>query len=638
MQNSPVPKPVYHRRTRSSFTPRNSSLQQVLAEDYFADDFAGETETYLDEPTVPPVALTPSSFSRSGLGDHGLRSTRDQQRSSLTALLPFRSRPNSQSPDRSQTTESVDVEFMPTLTGDKDGKIKVSDKTKGGLSSWFTGTSAPVQVGIPIVEQEAESSLKMSPRDPAPSAKLQKRPTLSTGDSQTPPKGPTTSRFGFFTPKTPVQQTVQIPAELNDAFLTLDITSALFPCGTPTERDPFSPSSFKNLLMNAEGLLLKLQTAYKIRTLSLHEISSEHEAQAEELEEAETRAKHLKMQLEDMAARVSAQEAAMAELQQTLMREKQARAQEKEAREKSIALVRSRTAQSSEAEEDLGISTAKTDRSKWRTSNGSTDMSESDDESGRSDSLFSRSLSPTLTCRSEDIIGTPEIMQGVFGRVVQIQHAEGVQRPKPVQQPSTFQKMLKGISGSESTQTQKSEDGCPNCRGQNSSVAWDAVSLLRAENKGLKERVGSLEIAVEGALDVCYGVNNPTAHSLPPLLSSLNPTPSWLTLRDMKLLMTPKPNKSPRPPRLHHRNRRNMKMPRALRHLFVEIWPAENVLFNSLIEGLFKTLETCGGTRQGSRDIAIRTAVEKIDATIKVADDGDLDFKGVWSGHCEKVV
>jgi hypothetical protein len=34
-------------------------------------------------------------------------------------------------------------------------------------------------------------------------------------------------------------------------------------------------------------------------------------------------------------------------------------------------------------------------------------------------------------------------------------------------------------------------------------VAWDTVSLLRAENRGLKERVGSLEGAVETALDLC---------------------------------------------------------------------------------------------------------------------------------------
>ena len=46
------------------------------------------------------------------------------------------------------------------------------------------------------------------------------------------------------------------------------------------------------------------------------------------------------------------------------------------------------------------------------------------------------------------------------------------------------------------------ETGCENCRGKDSSVAWDAVGLLRAENKGLKDRVGALESVVEGALDL----------------------------------------------------------------------------------------------------------------------------------------
>jgi hypothetical protein len=50
------------------------------------------------------------------------------------------------------------------------------------------------------------------------------------------------------------------------------------------------------------------------------------------------------------------------------------------------------------------------------------------------------------------------------------------------------------------------ETGCENCRGKDASVAWDAVGLLRAENKGLKDRVGTLEGAVEGALDLVVGL------------------------------------------------------------------------------------------------------------------------------------
>jgi hypothetical protein len=49
-------------------------------------------------------------------------------------------------------------------------------------------------------------------------------------------------------------------------------------------------------------------------------------------------------------------------------------------------------------------------------------------------------------------------------------------------------------------------DGCRNCRGKEASAAWDAFGLLRAENRGLKNRVGDLENAVDGALDLVAGL------------------------------------------------------------------------------------------------------------------------------------
>ena len=106
----------------------------------------------------------------------------------------------------------------------------------------------------------------------------------------------------------------------DDEFLSLNITQALFPQGGGSAQDPFSPAAFKNLLMNAEGLLLKLQTAYKLRTLSLHELSAEKSAVADELEEASTRATCLRTQLEDMASKVSEQDDQIADLAAQLER------------------------------------------------------------------------------------------------------------------------------------------------------------------------------------------------------------------------------------------------------------------------------------------------------------------------------
>jgi len=160
----------------------------------------------------------------------------------------------------------------------------------------------------------------------------------------------------------------------DDEFLSLDVIQALFPQGNA--QDPFSPASFKNLLMNAEGILLKLQTAYKLRTLSLHELSADKSAIEEELEEASTRATCLRTQLEDMASRVSEQDAKVADLTAQLEREKQARTAEKEAREKSIALIQASARDSRSynevpdiLSEDLGISNAHGKQKKWRGKN-----------------------------------------------------------------------------------------------------------------------------------------------------------------------------------------------------------------------------------------------------------------------------
>jgi hypothetical protein len=247
-----------------------------------------------------------------------------------------------------------------------------------------------------------------------------------------------------------------------------------------------------------------------------------------------------------MASKFSVQKEMIGNLVTELAEEKRARAEEREAREKSIQLVKERAERASKHAsassasslglgleggiEDLGIRSAQ--RGKW--GHGSLDLSsagDSDAESLNADSVFSRSRSPTLTVSSTGpsvsgtVDSTPEIGQASFTRLVSIPNPAlpssntSTPRPPKVQQKSTFQKILTGLSpGSSSGDTERSEKdfyggigmgetGCENCRGKDSSVAWDTVGLLRAENKGLKERVGTLEGAVEGALDLCSGLH-----------------------------------------------------------------------------------------------------------------------------------
>ncbi|KAI9646196.1 hypothetical protein NHQ30_005636 [Ciborinia camelliae] len=547
---SPVPTaqgkihPQTHQQTHS-LTPETSQTtspsNKVWAENHFADEVSGGKNRNRIEESFPlPATATASAGLISGnnnilLSDEETipsRQPRTHQRSLTQLLPPWSTRQNSRSPHRSADNSPTKehFEYMASLTGDKAGHPRVGDRSKGGRGGWFGGSST---AGLTVSDQDESDSKTTSAREPSPNRRFERRAPLPVLDSNsTPAKSTGSSVFGFFSsPKAPAKS-IPLPSDPNnDEYLTLDIRSSLFPSG---QADPFSPAAFKNLLTNAEGLLLKLQTVYKLRTLEYHEMKAEKDAQEEELEQAETRAKHLKLQLEDMAKKFSEQDTVMEELVNQLAGEKQARvverdqivAQMKKA-EEAAAIAQHRLCNrasycSTVGEEDLGIPSDT--RAKWRKSSGSTDLSgESDDDtaSGGGESVFSRSRSPTLTVstimtrdstRDSMRDSIPEI-PSTFGRVSALQKdAQLTSNPtivvptKSKPQTSAFKKIL-GIGSSEPrSPTRSPTSGCPNCSGQGASMAWDTVGLLRAENKGLKDRVSDLEGAVEGALDICGGL------------------------------------------------------------------------------------------------------------------------------------
>lgn len=318
---------------------------------------------------------------------------------------------------------------------------------------------------------------------------------------------PSPSRFAFFSRSAPAPKVTQVSSTLDDEFLNLNITTALFPNGPA---DPFSPSSFKNLLISAEALLIKLQTAYKVRTLAVHELTREKEAQADELEEAETRAAHLKSQLEEMGKKLIQQDHDILAISNELAVEKQLRANEKAASEQQL----------------LKIQTKSTENPQNRTSERSliSRGSRSSFESYNledTDSVFSHSRSHASTSSTGTGISTPEtialdsddksITSKASRNTSTLQKTNTNTKlgipPLPTQQKSVFSKLLGGSNTSTPGSTNESglglsEMGCSNCRGGSSSVAWDAVGLLRAENKSLKDRVGLLEDTVHDALSL----------------------------------------------------------------------------------------------------------------------------------------
>ena len=271
------------------------------------------------------------------------------------------------------------------------------------------------------------------------------------------------SRFSFFSSKASLVRTKSQSDQPKDELLEMDGGAALFP---HEPANPFSPASFKNLQQQAESLLVRLQTAYRERTIALRDMTAEKETIVEESEGAVMRARHLKMQLDDMTAKFAEQDQAMMNLVDELAQEKQARREEEEARKKTIRVVRDFTPPGSG---HPGLS---------RSNTVSDSGFESEDESC-ADSVFSRqngAHSPILSVSSASTTSSPDIS-----------------RTHEFHTPaSTAQIALRRLGPPSS----KSMEGA------RASEAWSVVNILKEENEDLKHRVGELEGALDGCLDV----------------------------------------------------------------------------------------------------------------------------------------
>jgi hypothetical protein len=247
-----------------------------------------------------------------------------QQQSSLQQQVqpPAQKELKEQQASDKEVEKSSDASWMPQ-----------SNRLFGDL---FGGESAPVQFGVPtspskdtdgefVMNYRSEfterpllnSRLKRYDTDPAPTttptatrparpswfSRRQVTPTRPTQLQQPPP--PTPTAFSNSAP--------------TDELLTLNISSSLFPYGPA---DPLSPHAYHDLLLNATNLLSRLQTAYAEKCAYIASIAPELDVQREEAEEAETRARHLKIQLEDVARKAEDQLRVNQELATRLAEEK----------------------------------------------------------------------------------------------------------------------------------------------------------------------------------------------------------------------------------------------------------------------------------------------------------------------------
>ncbi|KAL6706726.1 hypothetical protein ACN47E_005268 [Coniothyrium glycines] len=216
---------------------------------------------------------------------------------------------------------------------------------------------------------------------------------------------------------------------------------------------------------------------------ALVDARSEQSAQEDELDEAETRNRHLKMQLETMAARAAEQDEQMRSLMEDLAFERRARQEEEAARKRSLALIRG----PAQCEHSTCQDTTPRRRARTNGSEVSVDSGFESECENDAASVFSRNcLSPTGTDHSsihEIDDSTPK------GK-----------KPLLLQRRSTYDKVRDGTASSG-----QGSWGCANCEGGAQSAVWSRLAKEREENRTLRMRVESLEEAVDSALNVVDG-------------------------------------------------------------------------------------------------------------------------------------
>jgi hypothetical protein len=216
------------------------------------------------------------------------------------------------------------VSFVPALNPTDTEEQHGSSRSPPRKGPSFTDIFTPRRSSLAPSEPEEESEYIMSykssftggsGRIPEPQAPAPKPTGLRSfswfGSTKTAPASPL---------PTSAESTVGMDL-LNPA------TSLLFPVGLPADK---TPTNFDELLHNAEFLINRLQTAYKEQSSALQAARAERDAQTDESEEASTRAQHLKLQLENLAAVSAEQAATNRALAEELAAEKQRRHEDRE--------------------------------------------------------------------------------------------------------------------------------------------------------------------------------------------------------------------------------------------------------------------------------------------------------------------
>ncbi|MCJ1275502.1 hypothetical protein MMC21_003305 [Puttea exsequens] len=377
------------------------------------------------------------------------------------------------SPEHSRQSSPTRSHRQSHFVSDQSTEGKKREKV-GRLADWFNGESEPVKIGIiPSPTKEKVDSLNV----PAAYSEIQPTNLLHQKSTmQLPSKPALASRFSFFASKASLSKPTTASLNEKDDLLSIDVVSAL------KASDCNDLAALKEVQQSTERLLLKIQSAYKERTVALRDVLAEKEALSEEAEGAAIRAQHLKTQLDDMAAKKAEQDETMVNLVTELAQEKFARIEEAEARKRTVKLV------------DEKWPSPK-DHQRLSSSSVASEFGFESEEESSAESVFSRRAgahSPTMSISSVSTTSSPDATHvHDFSSVSRLRVPASLCMTK-IQPAFQHQDVLE----------EPKTPTCTNCTGVKASEAWAVVGILKVENQALKHRVEELEGALDGCLDV----------------------------------------------------------------------------------------------------------------------------------------
>ncbi|BCS29854.1 uncharacterized protein APUU_80157A [Aspergillus puulaauensis] len=465
---------------------------------------------------TPAAALTSSSHTPSLHPDTQQTPYMSSHRRANTEIIrPRNPRPTSAQLFGNQAQSFEDLDYTrtrPIPSNDSFARKKLEVGAKL-LTDLFQGKSEQANLGL-LHRQEDQKSLETGPtsmedssiQEPyAPSytsrtftSRPQKRMTAPSPLKQVTSSNP----LSFFGLRRQGENRQVLPEPAEDELLNLDIGAALFP---PSSNNPNGQEAFDDLRTNAENVIQRLQAAYKQRTFALHEVINEKTEKQEELEETKTRIGHLKIQLDGMAEKVLRQDMAMKAMAEELEQERQMRRKEEEARQRSVMLVKSSA--DDESVSDISVELQAPQWNTKRQSNG-TLPSDSGFESGDesvAESVFSRrdgaetptSIVPASSNVSQVNLPVPQ------STTLQANQKEPKPTSAPLARSSAYDRVMKGLASSGITNAWAGNPSkCKICYGVPSSEAWSVMGVLKEENKGLKIRLGELEMVIDDCLSI----------------------------------------------------------------------------------------------------------------------------------------